>query len=163
MKKKLNIITGTAISYGLQENTKALNLLFEVIKDNGFQFRERSFPESLIEAGKTVRELGFATDSIYDHYENHVFPVRGCAALKYLKTENVSYKALNIKHTRVSKPTLYKPEFSKEVEKKMEDEILQVLSADSAFQTLTISVDELESEAILIEIASFFKKSISAP
>ena len=83
--------------------------------------------------------------------------------IEYLKTENVSYKALNIKHTRVSKPTLYKPEFSKEVEKKREDEILQVLSADSAFQTLTISVDELESEAILIEIASFFKKSISAP
>lgn len=156
--KKLNIITGTAISHGLQENSKALDLLFKVIEDNGFQFREKSFPESLIEAGKTVRELGFTTDAIYDHYENHVFPIRGLAALKALKTENISYKVLNIKHTPVSKPNLHKPSFSKEVEEKLEDKIRQALASDPAFQTLTISVEELESEAAITEVASLFKK-----
>jgi hypothetical protein len=156
--KKLNIITGTAISHGLQENSKALDLLFKAIEDNGFQFRGKGFPQSLIEAGQTVRELGFATDAIYDHYENHIFPIRGLAALKALKTENISHKVLNIKHTPVLKlPTPYRPNFSKEAQERLEEEIRQVLAADSAFQTLTISVDELESEVTLIEVASFFK------
>ena len=157
--KKLNIITGTAISNGLQENTKALNSLFKMMENKGLSFKEKSFGDSIREARKTMDELGLVEDALYDHYENCILPIRSFAVLKNLKTENISYKVLNIKNTPDSKPgiDITTTPFYKMQEEKLNEEILNFLSSASAFQVLTISVNELENEAFLAETASLFE------
>jgi hypothetical protein len=168
--EKLNIITGTAISYGLHENRKALDLLFKSIEDNGFFFREKSLGSSILEVRKTMEILGLAGDAIYNHYENYILPIRSSIQLKYLKKENISYKVLNInnvlccnflkRHSCQNESAKIaeqqEMEFAKKLNRVHEEEYFQALADSSVFEVFNISIADLDNK--LSEIISFFKK-----
>lgn len=167
--KKLNLITGTGIPSGATANFAVFNSLFEEIKKNGLQFKGADFASSLIESGKTIRELGTSGVELYDFYENYLFFVRSATVLKFLKTENISYKVLNIKgiyHNTFLKKHPFQSESSRMAEKisleiaekansNSEKEYLEAMENTSVFEVLNISVDELEGK--FAEIVSFFK------
>jgi hypothetical protein len=165
--KKLNIITGTSLfSYKLQENMKSFDLLFKSFQDNGLQFKEKTLGESVLEARNTKDKLGLTEDAIYFHYENYILPIRSAAFLKNLKTDNISYKVINIKHSnktplsilhshqsdsaRIAEETNLKLELSQ-----LENEFSESLANASVFEVLNVSVADLDSR--LPEIISFLK------
>lgn len=167
--KKLNIITGTAVSYGLQQNMEVLNLLFMAMTDNGLLFKGVGFGESLLESRKAIDQFGLTEEAIYNNYENYVFPIRSANILKNLKIENISYKVINIKNLS---PTLLAKEdphlsesgkiaqkISLELAEKsndfLENEYSEALSNTPTFEVLNVSVADLNNK--LSEIISFFK------
>ncbi len=167
--KKLNIITGTAVSYGLQQNMEALNLLFAAMTDNGLPFKGEGFCESLLESRKAIDQFGLTEEAIYNNYENYVFPIRSANILKNLKIENISYKVINIKNLspallvkedpHLSESGKIAQKISLELAEKsnffLEKEYSEALSNTSTFEVLNVSVADLNNK--LSEIISFFK------
>lgn len=166
--KKLSIITGTAISNGLQPNMRALNLLFMEMADNGLLFKGQNLCESLSESKKTIDSLGLTEKEIYSHYENYIFPIRSSTVLKNLTTDNVTYKVINIKDLSrdpfAENPFLTESgkiaqkmslERAEKINNLLEKEFSEALSNTSAFEVLSISVADLNNK--LSEIISFLK------
>lgn len=167
--KKLNIITGTAIYYGLEANAKPLALLFKAMEDSGLPFKGESLGASIIEAKKTKETLGFEEDAIYNYYENYILPIRNSKQLEFLKKENISYNVLNIKDNTNNEPLKIQSylnesadiakrqgiEFAKKQASSLEEDYSEVLADSSVFKVFNVSVTDLDNR--LSEIISFFK------